>query len=64
MSLYRMSSELSRKEKRVLVSILQSLQQYGTLSKTVLFKIFVLCFYMDRKFGVWRCNRKSTILCM
>ena len=40
MSLYRMSSELSRKGKRVLVSILQSLQQYGTLSKTVLFKIF------------------------
>ena len=32
MSLYRMSSELSRKGKRVLVSILQSLQQYGTLS--------------------------------
>ena len=40
MSLYRMSSELSRKGKRVLVSILQSLQQYCTLGKTVLFKIF------------------------
>lgn len=37
MSLYRMSSQLSRKGKRVLVSILQSLQQYDTLSKTVLF---------------------------
>lgn len=40
LSFYRMAGELSRKGKRVLVAILQSLKEYGNLNKTVLFKIF------------------------
>ena len=40
LSLHRMATELATKGKRVLVSILSSLHQYGTLDKNSFFKIF------------------------
>lgn len=39
-SFYRMAEELSRKGKRVLVTVLQSLTDLGNLNKLVVFKIF------------------------
>ena len=40
LSLHRMATELATKGKRVLVSILSSLHQYGTLDKNSFFIIF------------------------
>ena len=40
LSLYRMTDDLSKKGKRILISILSSLHSHGTLSKSVFFKIF------------------------
>lgn len=40
LSFYQMTDDLSQKGKRVLVSILNKLHTYGTLTKTVFFQIF------------------------
>ena len=40
MSLYKMTEDLASKAKRVLAPILNSLYEYGTMLKTVFFKLF------------------------
>ena len=40
MSLYKMTEDLANKAKRVLVTLLNSLYEYGTMPKTVFFKLF------------------------
>ena len=40
MSLYKMTEDLASKAKRVLVTLLNSLYEYGTMPKTVFFKLF------------------------
>ena len=40
MSLYKMTKDLANKAKRVLVTLLNSLYEYGTMPKTAFFKLF------------------------
>ena len=40
MSLYKMTEDLASKAKRILVALLNSLYEYGTIPKTVVFKLF------------------------
>ena len=40
MSLYKMTEDIESKAKRILVALLNSLYEYGTIPKTVVFKLF------------------------
>ena len=40
LSIYRMTDELAKKAKRIIVSVLHSLNSYGSLTSSAFFKIF------------------------
>lgn len=63
LSLYRMTDDLSKKGKRILISILSSLHSHGTLSKSVFFKIFdtKICFMLLYGCEVWGIEQFESI---
>ena len=42
LSMYRITDDLAKKSKRIIVSVLQSLNSYGSLSSSAFFKIFYM----------------------